>query len=139
MVARGHGRQATFGVVALGLVVDIFDVRPTETRLGDDGSRRPEPGAASTAGRAACDVGLDLDDDCLAGGIDHLRRHRALPDQLVHPGLARRQLTCHILGRPERIARGTDGLVGFLRVLDLARIDARGARQALLAVALGDE
>ena len=126
VVALRHGGQATLGVVTLGVVVDVLDVDAPKARLGDDRARRTESDPRGGTGRGG--VGLDADDDGLAGGVDHLRGHGALPDELVDPRFARGQLTSHLLGRAERVARRTDRLVRLLGVLDLGGVHARGRR-----------
>ena len=41
-ITLGHGRQTTLGIVTIAVVIDVFDVDPTKTRLGDDRARRAE-------------------------------------------------------------------------------------------------
>ena len=79
--------------------------------------------ALRTASSTAVDVFLR---------ILHLRRHGALPDQVVERQLV--VFEAGLVGRAEHAARRTDRLVRFLRVGDLVGIAARLVRQVLLAV-----
>ena len=93
-IAFSHGRQAAFRIVAFGVVIDIFHVRPTKTRFRDDRARRAE---RDTLLRGVRGVGLDAHHDRLTCGIDHLRGHGALPDQLVDARLAGSQFAGDLL------------------------------------------
>ncbi len=73
-----------------------------------------------------------------AGGVGHLRRQGALPDQLVQPQVGAGQLTGQLLRGAERLPRGADGLVGLLRVLGLAPVRAGLVRDEAIAVQLAD-
>ena len=135
-IAFSHRRQAAFRLVAFGVVIDVFHVCPTKSRFRDDRARRAE---RDTPLRGIRGVGLDAHHDRFARGINHLRGHGALPDQLVDARLAGSQLAGDLLGRAERVTGRANGLMGLLRVLDLGRVHARCARQALFAITLGDQ
>ncbi len=68
--------------------------------------------------------GGDLQGGAQQTRVGHLRSHRALPDQLVKTGLVGRQRQRL---RPLAEIGGADGLVGFLRVLDLGLVLPRAA------------
>ena len=116
-VALAHGRQSALGVVTLVLVAHVVGLHPAP--LGDDGSGGGELGVAAGGGD-----GTQTHGDGLAGGVDHLAGHRAAPDEFVEARLARHHLVAHLLGRPEPVAGGTDGLMGLLGV---GRLLAEGA------------
>ena len=80
--------------------------------------------------------GAEADRGGLPAGVGHLRRDRALPDQLVEPELVARQLLGHLRGRPEVVTGGPDGLVGLLGALRLAGVHAGRVGDVLGAVQL---
>ena len=84
-LALGQRRQPALAIVGVGAValVGVLDVGEEEALVGDDRAARGELGVATARGR-----GAQADGDRLAGGVGHLRGDRALPDQLVDPGLA---------------------------------------------------
>src|SRR4029077_6698736 len=61
----------------------------------------------------------------LAARVGHLRRDRALPDQVVQAELVPAQLVAHVVRRAERVAGGAYGFMRFLRVLHTARVRPR--------------
>ena len=69
--------------------------------------------------------------------IGHLRRHRALPDQLVDAQFVGVEIPLEVLRRQPEVGRA-DRLVRFLRVLHAGLIAAR-ARVVLLAEHLADD
>ena len=77
------------------------------------------PAALKTASSPAGGGRAQADLHAPAPGVGHLRRHRPLPDQLVEGPLVGAQLPGHLVGRAEAVARGADGLVRLLGVLDL--------------------
>ena len=83
-----------------------------------------ENSASCPCGHALGHLGRQADLRARPGGVVHLGGHRALPDQLVQAELVARQLATGLLGRAERLAGRADGLVGLLRVLDLALVAA---------------
>ena len=95
------------------------------------------PDAPNSARSPAEDVPADPDRDGLAGGVRHLRRHGALPHQVVQALLVAGQaVPGHLLRRAEPVTGGPDGLVRLLGVLDLAGVDARLVRDVGVAVQL---
>ena len=100
--------------------------------MGDDGAAGRELGVASLRGdRAHPQLHR------LAGAVGHLAGQRPLPDQLVEPRLGPGHLVGHRPGVGERVARGPDGLVGLLGVLDLAGVPPRLGREHARPVPLG--
>ncbi len=95
-----------------------------------------EPTARRVACAAAVD-GLDLGGGALDLGRLHLAGDGALPDQVVEAELVGIEILAHLGRRAEEIGRA-DGLVGFLRVLRLGRVDARLLRQVAFAEFLAD-
>ena len=123
-VAHRQCRHPPFGVFRIGLVVGPLGVDPAESLMGDDRARGGERGIAPVGGGTA-----HAHVNGLAHGVGHLGGHRALPDQLVHPGLHLGHLAPHLLGRAEAVTGGTDGLVGLLGVLHLLGIQPGLVRQ----------
>ena len=80
---------------------------------------------------------LDADRYRFPGRVLHLRRDRALPDQVVQPQLVALEAGPLGFGRgAEPVAGRADRLVRLLRVLHLARVGARRVRHVLRAVEL---
>ena len=75
----------------------------------------------------------------LAGRVLHLAGDRALPDQLVEPGLVRAELPAALLDGAEAVAGGADGLVGLLGALGPGLVAPGGGRQVVLAVGLAHQ
>ena len=121
------GRQAPLLVV---VAAPLLDLHPAP--LGDDGAGGGELGVATRAGDRT-----QADGDGLAGGVGHLAGDRALPDQLVEPGLAGLDLVADLFGPTEAVARRADGLVGLLGVLDLLAVGPGRVGHRAGAVALG--
>ena len=115
-------------ILNLGLLIDL-----TEAHMSDHGARRRELDVATVVRG-----GAELQGDGLAGAVGHLRRNDTLPDQLVRPRLGLGHLLGNLRRRPERVARRTDRLVGFLRVLRLRGVVAGRVGEEVLAVALRD-
>ena len=67
-------------------------------------------------------------------GVLHLAGERALPDQVVDLGLVLAEHLADLGGRHDLLASRADGLVGLLRVLNLALVLARRIREELGAV-----
>ena len=126
--------QATFIAVAVGIVVDVFDVGAAEAGMRDDRAGRRELCRATGAR-----VATDADDDGLTDGVGHLRRHGALPDQLVDTCFGGGQFTRDLVGQLEGLTGGPDRFVRFLCVLDLAGVVARGVGKVVAAVAFADD
>ena len=130
----GQRRQPALPVVAVGGgVVGVLDVGLEEPVEVDDLAGRAELGPLARAGRAR-----HPDRHRLAGGVLHLGGDGTLPDQLVQPPLVARRADP---ARPGpgcgSCPGGPDGLVRFLRVLDLARVGPRRIRHVGGAVQLG--
>ena len=124
-VSLHHRRQPRLAV-GVGRVarVGALGVHLPEAHPGDDGAARRE-----LAVGAALGAGADPQLHGLADAVVHLARQRPLPHQFVEPGLVPGDLPGHRLGIGEGVARGPDGLVGLLGVLDLAGVDPRLGRQ----------
>ena len=86
---------------------------------------------------AGCRAGQP-DRDGLAGCIDHLAGHGALPHEVVQPGGVAAEIGDAARSGPA-VAGGADGLVRLLGVLDLAGVDAGLRRQVVFPVAAGDD
>ena len=129
----GQVRQPALGVVGLtaGLVVEALDVGLQEARERDGAAGGVEHHLLATGSLAG-----DPQAQRGAAGIGHLRGHGALPDQLVEPELVGVELAVQLARRLEDVTRGSDGLVGLLRVLDLAGVLARRRMHVLVAVEL---
>ena len=69
----------------------------------------------------------------LPAGVGHLRRERALPDQLVEAEVVAAQLAAELVGGAERVAGRADGLVGLLGVLRLLGVGAGRVGEVLAA------
>src|SRR5262245_50076580 len=95
-----------------GWIVAALDVGAAEPGKLDRLAARRQSCVLAT--RTLC---RDLDRGSQHTRIDHLRRHRALPDQLVNPLLVDVENTLE-LARGEIEIRRADGLVCFLSVLD---------------------
>ncbi len=107
-------------------IVAAFDIGAAEAgeldRLAGRGERR----------RFGVDTGAgDLDRRAQDARVHHLRRHRALPDQLVDAQVVPIEGLLH-RGRRAAEVRGSDRFVRFLRVLHLGRVAPR-ARIVLAA------
>ena len=132
-------RQLSLGRLGLlvsvaRLVVTLFigGEKPAE---GDDRAARREfgdrpRGGGGCRGRA----GLDAHRRRLPAGIRHLAGDSALPDQVVQLPVVAAQRALELARRAEHVARGSHGLVRLLRVLRLARVDARGLGDAVGAI-----
>ena len=114
---RGQERLLLFELG--GRIVAALDVGAAEAGELDRPAGRREHRLFTVAGR-----GRDLDRRAEDAGVDHLRRHRALPDELVDLQIVARQDVFERRGRAAEIRR-PDGLVRFLRVLHLRRVAAR--------------
>ena len=100
-------------------IITAFDVGATEPRELDRlSARRKESGL--TAGT----LGRHLERRPKHPRIDHLRRHRALPDQLVDAHLVGIEHTFELARREAEVGR-TNRFVRFLGVLDARLIAAR--------------
>src|SRR5262249_40181568 len=102
-----------------------------ETAEGNGRARGAELGIFAGRRRRA-----EANGDGRAGRILHLRRDRALPDQVVERELVARQLDLHLLRRAEAVAGGTRRLLRLLRVLHLAVVLARPLGDILRPVEL---
>ena len=113
-------RQDHFLVLELGLrVVRALDVRAQEAGERDRLAGGRELGVPSVARRRP-----EANLDALPARVCHLRRDRALPDQVVQTELVAAQLVAHVVRRSEHVAGRTDRFVRFLRVLHAARVAA---------------
>jgi len=132
------GQLGQLGLFTL-LVVGDVGIGLEETREGNRASRGREDGAMDVDGghfgagpQPLRQFGSDLHRHRLTARICHLGGDGALPDQFVEPGLVTDQLG--LRGGAEGVAGGPDGLVGFLRVLHLGRVDPRRGRHVIVAV-----
>ena len=125
-VALGHRRQVDLAIGQLGLgVVLALDVGPQVAGELDDlargGELRLPAGPVAAAGRGADQPNLGA----RAGGVGHLRGHRALPDQVVEAELVAGQRAGRLVRGAERLTGRPDGFVGLLGVLHLALVATR--------------
>ena len=132
VLALRQVRQLRLGVVRAGLgIVIALDIGLEEAVEGDRAAAGHEAGLRhliETAGRRvdldrAARCSIDLDRQAAALRVGHLGRDGAHPDQLVQAELLATKP--RLGGRTEGLARGTDRLVGLLRVLDLGRVHTR--------------
>ena len=107
-------RQAPVGLFVGRLVVIALLVGREEAPERDHGPGRGELGI-----RAVGRSGSQPHRDGLPGRVRHLRGERPSPDELVERQPVPVELPLDLLRRAEAVARGTDRLVGFLRVLHL--------------------
>ncbi len=129
----GQVRQPALGVVGLTacLLVEALDVGLEETGERDGAAAGAEHDLLARAGGSG-----DPQRQRGAAGVGHLRGDGALPDQFVEPELVGVELRVQLAGGLEHVTGGADGLVGLLRVLDLAGVLARRRVHVLLAVEL---
>ena len=125
------GRRFSASSFCRPLLVGVLDVGAQEAGEGDRPAAGGEHDGLVGHRRAA-----DADRHGRADRVGHLRGERALPDQLVEPELVGGQLVRDLAGRAERVAGRADRLVRLLRVLHLARVDARLGRDVRVAVQL---
>ena len=130
-LARAHLRQPA-GLLVLGILVLAFLVEREKTVEIHHGA-----GGAQIE-HAAADIGGDLDRGALELGGFHLARHGAQPNELVELGLIRVQ-NASGLARPARKLGRADRFVGFLGVLRLGFVAARGGRHVFRAVIGADD
>ena len=130
-LALAQHRQHPLGLVVGVLLAGVL-VRGLESGEERDGAGCGELHVTAVGGDSA-------DGDGRRGHacIGHLRGKRALPDEVVERELVGAQLALHLAGRAEAVARGTDGLMRLLRVLDLPVIATRRVGDVVLAVELG--
>ena len=114
-IADSGLRQNRFLIFELGRrIVAAFDVGATEARKLDRlAARRQDDGLAARPLRR------NLDGRPQDARVHHLRRHRALPDQLVDLQVVGIEHAFELRGREPEIGR-PNRFVRFLRVLDLA-------------------
>ena len=130
-VALREHRQQRFAVLELGFgVVGAFDVRAEVTGELDGAARRLEHrGLAAGRGRG------QTERDAPDAGVGHLRRDRALPDEVVEAALVgTAELTGDVVDGAHAVSRGADRLVSLLRVLDLAAVLTRLGGEVVVAV-----
>ena len=134
-VTIDQGRKPTLVGVFLGTALDDLGllVHLTEPGVGDDGAAGGELHIAAIVG-----AGTELQRDGLAGAIGHLGGDGTLPDELVGTRFGLRHFFGDVGREPERVARRTDGLVSFLRVLRLGCVVAGSVGKKLLAITLRD-
>ena len=87
---------------------------------------RPQQVPDGVPGRPRFDVHRDL----VEPGLGHLRRHGALPDQPIKPGLVAVEDVLELIGVPSP-AGGADGFVGLLCAALLLAIVARFGERSL--------
>ena len=102
-----------------GRIVAALDVRAAEAGELDRLARRGEDRRL-----ALVRVGGDFHRRPQHARVDHLRRHRALPDQLVDAEVVAGEHAFERRGRAREVRR-PNRFVRFLRVLDLRRVPAR--------------
>ena len=107
------------GILLVALLVVALFVGGEEPAERDDRARRRELGGA-----VLCRRGRDRDGSGGSAGVGHLRRDRPLPDEVVQLELVATEHVAQLGRGAERLTRRTDRLVGFLRVLGLAGVDA---------------
>ena len=117
--------------LALDLVVfvDVFDVRASPAEEVVRLARGPERHLLTVRRRRA-----EADGHLPSSRVDHLAGDRAHPDQLVETVRVTVELAAHLFGAADLVARGPDGFVRFLRVLDLAAVRARLVGKVVVAV-----
>ena len=131
-VAGSEDGQAHLPVLQHGVgVVGALHVGPQEAgELDRAAAGREHRVLAGRRRRPQADL------DALASGVGHLGGDGALPDEVVEGPLVGGQLPADLVGCAERLAGGTDGLVGLLGVLHLLLVatgrlgDVRRARTA---------
>ena len=131
-VALGEVGELGLLVVALGRRVLVG----LDVRLEEPVERDRAAGCRELDRAAVGCVAGQPDRELFALRVLHLRGDRALPDQLVELRLVAGE--AGLLRRAELLARRTDGLVGLLRVLGRAGVDARLVGQVGRAVQLAD-
>jgi hypothetical protein len=122
---RAAGRDA--GARIGRAIILIFTIQLQETVKGNHGTG----GAELRAGI----LGGDIHRRLIHLGRGHLGCDRALPDQIIKPGLRAFQFAAHGIGAACHIGRA-DRLMGLLRILGLGGIKARLVRHIILAVSL---
>ena len=110
-------------------VVRALDVGPEEA-----GERYYLAAGAELGGPPIGRTTLESNLHALAAGVGHLRRDGPLPNEVVKTQLVGIQLACDLLRPTETVTRRTDGLVCFLRVLNLALVLTRLVRHVLAPV-----
>ena len=125
-------------IVAGGLrIVDVFDVRLEEPAEQDGPTRCLELDVAARVDRGRSEPHVEA----LSFRVLHLTGDRALPDEVVQPGLVRPRSQCprHGRGILETVPRRPDRLVSLLRVLGGLSVRPGPIRQVLGAEAACDE
>src|SRR5690606_31075383 len=142
-VALGHAREAgltlgalgTRGVLGVALDVAPLFVGGEEASEGDLGARRREDGLSALPRERR--VRTQADRRGRAPRVRHLRRDRALPDEVVELELVARELTRDLLRGTERVPRRTDRLVRLLGTLRLRRVQPGRVGDRVVTVELG--
>ena len=124
-VARFDRGQLRFiGVLRVAFFVTTFFIREEETAEGDDRSAGRELDRGSVP-LSLGDARPHNDGGGLPLRISHLRGNRSFPDQLVKTQFRSAESGLQLCWCAKRITGGPDGLVRFLCVFRLGRVDAR--------------
>ena len=134
-VALGQCWQDRLAVLELGVgVVGTLDVRAEVARELDGAPAGVEHHRLAVARRRP-----QAEAHAPDPRIGHLRRHRALPNEVVEAVLvAAVQLAPEVVRGPHPLARRADRFVGLLRVLHLAAVLAWLRRKVIVAVERAD-
>ena len=130
-LALAQHREDTLGLVVGVLLASVL-VGGAEAGEEGDRSRRGELHVTAVRG-----TGADGHGGRGHARVGHLRCESPLPDEVVEGELVAAQLSLNFARRPERVARGSDRLVGLLRVLHLAVVSAGGLGNVVVAVEFG--
>src|SRR3954470_16648176 len=106
MLSFAEQRKPALLVLAVGVVVTLLHIGAQETGERDDLSGSAELCVFTRRRRAR-----NTHAHRLSRRVGHLRRHSALPDQLIQPELIATQLAAHVARGPEAVTCGADRLV----------------------------
>ena len=130
LLAHLQGGQNNVAALERGVwVVRPFHVGPQETRELDYLTRGAQYHFAPVPGRAR-----HTNRSPLAPRVCHLRRYRALPDEVVQFPFVVAQLTTQAVWSAKARASRTNRFVGFLGILGFLVVGARRGVQVFLAI-----